>query len=97
MQDLGSQAGVYTVVFDQCMTGLVSPCTEIPMRKRTKLMTNSKHFIEAFRGKLCDRSHQHKLIQGSESGIRLSVWCQCYPGPMVDLLAEGVVRCRGGQ
>ena len=64
--------------------------------KRTKIMANSMHFNEAFRGKLCDRSH-HNLIQGSEGGIRLSAWCQCFPGPMVDLLADGAVRCRGGQ
>ena len=97
LQDLGSRAGVYSVVFDQCMTGLVSPCSGTPMRKRTKLMSNSMHFIEAFRGNMCDRSHSHQLVQGSEGGIRLSVWCQCYPAPMVDLLVEGAVRCKGGQ
>ena len=85
LQDLGSRAGVYSVVFDQCTTGLVSPCSGTPMRKRTKLMSNSMHFIEAFRGNMCDRSHLHQLIQGSEGGIRLSVWCQCYPAPMVGL------------
>ena len=30
LQDLGSRAGVYSVVFDQCMTGLVSPCSRTP-------------------------------------------------------------------
>ena len=89
LQDLGSRAGVYSVVFDQCMTGLVSPWSRAPMRKHTRLMSNSMHFIEAFRGNMCDRSHLHQLIQGSEGGIRLSVWCQCYPAPMVDLLVEG--------
>ena len=66
------------------------------MRKRTKLMSNSMHFIEAFRGNMCDRSHLHQIIQGSEGGICQSVWCQCYPAPMVDLLVEGAVRCFGG-
>ena len=94
LQDLGSCAGA---VFDQCMTGLVSPCSRTPMRKRTKLMSNSKHFAEALRGSMCDQSHLHQLIQGSEGGIRLSVWCQCYPAPMVNLLVEGAVMCTRGQ
>ena len=89
LQDLGSCAGVYSVLFDQCMTGLVSPCSRTPMRKHTKLMSNSKHFVEAFRGDMCDQSHFHKFIQGSEGGIRLSVWCQCYPAPIVNLLVGG--------
>ena len=94
LHDLGSCAGV---VFDQCMTGSVSPCSRIPMSKRMKLMSNSKHFVEAFRGNMCDQSHLLQLIQGSEEGIRLSVWCQCYPAPMVNLLVVGAVRCMGGQ
>ena len=97
LQDLGSRAGVYSVVFDQCTTGLVSPCSGTPMRKRTKLMSNSMHFIEAFRGNMCDRSHLHQLIQGSEGCVSLSVRCQCYPAPMVNLLVEGAVRCTRGQ
>ena len=36
LQDLGSRAGVYSVVFDQCTTGLVSPSSRTPIRKRTK-------------------------------------------------------------
>ena len=54
-----------------------------------KLMSNSKHFVEAFRGNMCDQSHLHQLIQGSEGGICLYVCCQCYPAPMVNLLVEG--------
>ena len=34
LQDLGSCAGVYSVAFNQCMTGPVSPCSRTPMRKR---------------------------------------------------------------
>ena len=66
------------------------------MRKRTKLMPNSMHFIEAFRGNMCDRSHLHQLIQGSEGGICQSAWCQCYLAPMVDLLVEGQSGAGGG-
>ena len=62
-----------------------------------KLMPNSKLFVEAFRGNMCDQSHLHQLIQGSEGGICLSVWCHCYLAPMVNLFVEGAVRCMGGQ
>ena len=62
-----------------------------------KLMSNSKHVVESFRGSMCHQSHLLQLIQGSEGGIRLSVWRQCYPAPMVNLLVVGAVRCMGGQ
>ena len=61
-------------------------------------MSNSKHFVEAFRENMCDQSHLHQLIQGSEGGSRLSVGCQCSPAPTVNLLVEGAVRwCMEGQ
>ena len=39
---MSEKPGVSCVVFDQCMCGLVSPIGRIPMRKRTRLMTNSQ-------------------------------------------------------
>ena len=82
-----SMPGVQAVTFDQCMLGLVSP-SGVPMRKRTKFLTNSSVVAEAFRGKMCDKSHEHQTIQGSEHGIRRSAWAQVYPRPMVNLLVQ---------
>ena len=84
--------GVTTVIFDKCMTGLVSPLGT-PIRKRTKLMTNSPQVVQAFQGRLCDRSHSHRRCEGSDLGIKLSTWCQIYPKPMVDLLATSALQC----
>ena len=82
--------GVSSVVFDQCMVGLVSPSGN-PMRKRTRLLTNSQAVVSAFSNKMCDCSHCHQIIQGSDMGIKLSVWAQKYPENMCDLLAQRVV------
>jgi len=78
--------GMHSVVFDQCMLGLKSKVHQIPMRKRTRLMTNSLKVAQAFRGVLCDRQHEHQVIQGCEGGVDRSAWAQRYPEPMVELL-----------
>ena len=88
MKSLAEHPDVQSVVFDQCMTGLVSKVLKRPMRKRTRLLTNSISVVRAFQGLRCDRSHDHQTIQGSEGGVRRSVHAQCYPPPMVDRLAR---------
>ena len=83
--------GVWVVTMDQCMCGLVSPVNRVPMRKRTKLMTNSRLIAARFAGKLCDKSHAHQEITGSEGGIRRSSWAQRYPPLMVEGLVQGIL------
>ena len=79
---------VFTVTFDQCMVGLQSPLYGKPMRKRTRLMTNSWAIVNNFRGLMCDKNHgEHQRIQGAEAGVRLSVHAQLYPRGMVERLA----------
>ena len=98
VQHVASLPGVYEVIFDQCMVGLVSKVTQTPMRKRTKLLTNSSHIYYAFSNLMCNGRHQHQTIQGSEGGVRRSTWAQIYPQPMVDLLAKGVqLHCQSEQ
>ena len=87
VQEVSKLPGVMKVTFDQCMLGLTSKVTLTPMRKRTTIMTNSAAVVRAFSGRYCDRRHEHQTIQGSEGGARRSVWAQCYPKTMVDLLA----------
>ena len=83
---------VMCITFDQCMMGLKAKTSGIPMRKRTKLLKNSRHIAKKFSGHLCDRSHDHELIQGSDGGMRRSVWAQFYPPLMVNALAQGAVE-----
>jgi hypothetical protein len=88
VMSIAALAGVETVNFDQCMLGLTSKVHKLPMRKRIKIMTNSKTIAARFSVCQCDRSHEHQTIQGSEGGVRRSVWAQCYPQAMVELLAD---------
>ena len=88
VQAVQSLPGVETVVFDQCMLGLKSKVNGIPMRKRTRIMTNSRELIKLLSGKCCDRTHAHECIQGSEGGVKRSVWAQVYPPGLVQIIAE---------
>ena len=92
MKHLKNQPFVYEVVFDQCMTGLRSKVHRMPMRKRTRLLTNSVNVVRNFQNLCCDKSHAHQTIQGSEGGVRRSVWAQCYPPPLVERLAQSALQ-----
>ena len=89
MQDVGRWKGVFEVVFDQCMTGLVSP-KGTPIKKRTRLLTNIPHVCRAFACRQCDGSHDHVICQDSEDGHKLSQWAQEYPKEMIDLFASAI-------
>ncbi len=88
VMDVAALPGVHTVTFDQCMLGLTSKVSKKPMRKRTKIMTNSLHLVSMLQGKMCDKCHCHQMIHGTEGGMRRSTWAQIYPPPMVELLAK---------
>ena len=78
--------GVDSITIDMCMLGLVSKVEGLPMRKRTRIMTNSKPLLQLLKGKRCDKSHDHRLIWGYEGGQTRTSWAQIYPKPFVDLL-----------
>jgi len=78
------ERGAKIARFDQCMFGLVSKVDRIPMRKRTRFLTNMPEVLEMFHKKFCDQSHEHVTIQGSEGGEKRSVWAQRYPDYMCD-------------
>ena len=90
VQRVLSQPGVVVVTFDQCMLGLTSKVHGIPTRKRTKIATNCPALAQRFASPCCrcDRSHIHQTIQGSEGGLRRSIWAQMYTPGKVDLLAR---------
>ena len=82
--------GVEKVLFDQCAFGLCTKIDKVPMRKRTYLLTNCDKVIARFSNKLCSRDHKHRVIEGSEGGMKRSVWAQFYPLPMVEALVDCV-------
>lgn len=82
------QLGAFTARFDQCMFGLVSKVDKIPMRKRTRFMTNIKLLKDKFDHKFCDCSHDHVSVMGSEGGERRSVWAQRYPAKLCEVAVQ---------
>ena len=89
-----SLPGCYTVSFDQCQTGLVTPGENPqPIQKRTTLLTNAPCMREIFEPLQCTCDlGSHHPIQGSINGIQLSKWCQHYTPKLCDHLAEAVDR-----
>ena len=81
---------VFVVVLDLCMLGLSSKVHKTPTRKRTKIMTNSVAIASRLAGHMCDGRHEHQAIQGSEGGLRRSVWAQIYPPALVELFVAGI-------
>ena len=78
--------GVMTIVIDQCMVGLRSKVDGVPMRKRTKIMTNSRHLVHLLAGRRCDRQHEHRVIEGSEGGCSRAKWAQRYPRQFCEIV-----------
>ena len=85
------QRGTFTVVYDQCATGLKSPSGQ-PMKKRTRLWTNSPAIVRRFKKFQCQCKVPHKRICGAENGHKLSVWAQCYPKKMINNLLQGAAE-----
>lgn len=90
VQEVMAMPGVMTVTFDQCTLGLMSPVRHLPMRKRTRILTNSHHLVNRLQHCRCDGTHVHQRICGAEDGVQLSTWAQCYPPGLVNVLVEAV-------
>ena len=88
--ELANKPNVFLVSFDQCRTGLRTPSGLKPIQKRTVLMTNSREIHNIFSPLQCNCTEEHAVIQGSESGLQLSSWCQVYSPELVDHLADAV-------
>jgi hypothetical protein len=89
--------GAYMARFDQCMFGLVSKVDGVRMKKRTRFMTNIKQLYDAFDKKVCDKTHEHVAVQGSEGGEKRSVWAQRYPQGLCETAVQAFASfCRQG-
>ena len=49
-------------------------------------MTNSREIHNIFSPLQCNCTEEHAVIQGSESGLQLSSWCQVYSPELVQTL-----------
>ena len=94
VQEVMALPGVQRVLIDMCRFGFVSKGARKPMRKRTYILTNAPPVVKALQGCLCDRSHEHQVVQGMEGGGRCSVRAQVYPVAFCKVLAQCALECR---
>ena len=77
MTEMLAREGVYLAKFDFCQLGMEvtdSKGAKVSAKKRTSVMTNSKHLAEALRMAQCDGSHRHEqLVNGKAKQ------CEVYP------------------
>ena len=83
--------GVRVAKFDMCMFNLCSPGSELRMKKRTSVMTNSMQLFEALDGRFCDGTHGHEAIQGSANGQKRSVAAQVYTEEFCETVCKAVI------
>ena len=85
-QKIEKLPGVFTFNLDQCMFGLKDPLSQVPYKKRTRLMTNCEEMKRLKRD--CDQLHEHQHVQGqTRVGGRLvnrSRCAQVYPKELIE-------------
>ena len=82
--------GVREINFDQCRLGLRIEGS--PVKKTTKLLTNSEAVVARFINKRCNCTVPHRVIQGQlASGGSVAAHAAWYPDEMCRLLAEAAI------
>ena len=87
VQQVMNLPGVGCALFDMCCFGAKTKAEGTPVRKRARFLTNSKHVMNMFNGKLCRAGHVHRIIEGSEGGMKRARYSQIYPPQMCRALA----------
>ena len=83
--------------FDQCRLGLKDPELGMPLKKATRVATNSRRMLAALDGRKCDQGHEHRPIEGSVrqgkmgGTVKLSRWAERYPPAMATKIARAVM------
>ena len=86
MQALINHPDTFLVTFHQCRFGLRAPLSGFPIRKSTRLLTNSSYVAARFDHVFCKCQGPHKTIQGNEGPYKLSKYCEQYPEELCDAL-----------
>ena len=79
---------LFSINFDQCVLGLKSKVWQVPCQKRTTIVTNCCALSKALEGCLCDGSHEHQVLMGSEGGCSRAAWAAQYPPALIAKLVE---------
>ena len=79
-----------TINFDFCSLGMQAPDNMKnmkPVKKRTKVMTNSGHIAAALAKCQCSRDHEHVHLEGGKASA-----CEVYPRFFCELMVKGLKR-----
>ena len=90
MTEMLAREGVYLAKFDFCQPGMEvnsGLCRKARAKKRTSVMTNSKHLAETLRLAQRDGSHRHEqLVNGKAKQ------CEIYPEKFSQFMCESIKR-----
>ena len=82
----------FAVSFDQCQVGLTLPGKPDKIRKRTTLLTNSRHVVDLFSPLQCSCKEGHAHVKGQCNGVHVSRHCQIYTPAFCEKLTEAALR-----
>ena len=71
---------------------MVSLESKRPVKKRTKIMTNSPSLFKALNGKFCPGDHEHQVISGNEGGMKRSQAAQVYPDSLCTAISKALLE-----
>lgn len=86
-----STEGCMVSRFDMCVFGLRSKMDRLPMRKRTRLLSNIPGLHAVLNKRFCTKDHDHVAIQGQEGGEKRSAYAQRYCGQFAEVVMNAVV------
>eukprot|EP00971_Amphidinium_carterae_P046575 917433-Amphidinium_carterae.7 len=82
---------IEVVNIEQCALGLKSPLGH-PVRKSTTLWASSPMLLDSLRDARCRCQADHRQVQGSEAGYKMSVWAQAWPSTLCRRNVDGLER-----
>ena len=94
LQQVMDVVGDKFVDFDQCMLCLKDKESGQLHKKPTRIASNLPLVLDRFRNKLCDHSHSHERLQGSNESGNRCVQAARYPPMMCGLIAGCVMDSR---
>ena len=90
VQRLSAEMGVDTVLFDFCRLGMTAAGTNGEKglaKKRTRVLTNSRHIPRLLERARCSGDHEHVVLQGGRAA-----GCQVYTESFCAAIVEGLKR-----
>ncbi len=90
MRRLAAEMGVHSVMFDFCRLGMTTGGADGMKgmaKKRTRVLTNSRHIARLLEHAQCSGDHEHVVLQGGRAAK-----CQVYTESFCTAIVEGLKR-----